>query len=121
MRALAAYMAVGAVLVGAVAAVLAGVLMPAASAAVWWAAGLAYAVQTVAFAALVLVRHKRVAFFLAWGVGTLLRFVVVLGAGIWLSRAVPLPPAPLLLSLVGFLFLLLLLEPVFFRVGMRIR
>jgi hypothetical protein len=109
----------GGVLVAAAAAVLGRILAPGAVVAIWWGAGLAYAVQVVAFGVLVAVRRRGMAFLAAWGGGTLLRMAVVLVAGVWLTRAAALAPAPLLLSLAGFLFVLLLLEPVFFRVGMR--
>lgn len=119
MRAVAAYALTGGVLVAAVVAVLSGILAPEAGVAVGWGAGLAYVVQVAAFGALVAVRRRGVAFFAAWGGGMLMRMAVVLVAGVWLTRVAVLEPAPLLLSLAGFLFVLLLLEPVFFRVGMR--
>ena len=119
MRAVAGYALTGGVLVAAVAAALGAILAPAAGVAVWWAAGLAFVVQVVAFAALVAVRRRGMSFLAAWGGGMLMRLAVVLFAGVWLTRAAALEPAPLLLSLAGFLFVLLLLEPVFFRVGMR--
>lgn len=121
MRALAGYGLAGAGLVAVVGAVVVWILGGAAVAAVWWAAGVAYAVQLVAFAALVAVRDRGSAFFAAWGAGMLVRFGLVLGAAVWLARSEAHPPAAALLSLVGFLFLLLLLEPVFFRLGTQRR
>jgi hypothetical protein len=38
-------------------------------------------------------------------------------AGVWVTRTEAYPATALLVSLVGFLFLLLLLEPVFIRKG----
>lgn len=113
------YIVCGAVLVGAGAGVVASLVVPGAAAAVWWGAALAFGAQVVAFAALVAVRQKGVAFFAAMGGGVLLRLALVLIAGLWLARSGVFPPAPLLLSLAGFLFVLLLLEPVFFRIGWR--
>lgn len=90
-----------------------------ASESLWWAAGLAYGVQLVAFAALVAARGRGAMLWAVWGGGMLLRFALVVFAGLWLVRAAALDPAVLLLGLAGFLFMLLLLEPVFLRVGRR--
>lgn len=92
-------------------------LAPRDAAAVRAAALAAYAIQVVSFAALASARG--VAFFLAWGGGTLLRLGAVLGAGVWLARTQARPPLPLMLGLAGFLFALLLLEPFFFRMRLR--
>lgn len=94
-------------------------LGPRASESLWWAAGLAYGVQLVAFAALVATRDRGAMFWAAWGGGMLLRLGLVAFAGLWLVRAAALDPAVLLLGLAGFLFILLLLEPVFLRVERR--
>jgi len=93
------------------------VLGPQDAAAVRTAAVVAYAIQVVSFAALAGARGP--VFFLAWGGGTLLRLGAVLVAGVWLARTQAAPPAPLMLGLAGFLFALLLLEPIFFRMGLR--
>jgi len=96
----------------------AGLLLgPREAAAVRAAAVAAYGIQVVSFAALASARGP--AFFLAWGGGTLLRLGAVLGAGVWLARTQATPPLPLMLGLAGFLFALLLLEPIFFRMGLR--
>ena len=116
-RAVLGYALVGGVIVAAGAALLVGLVAPSGAAGIGLAAALAYGIQVASFAVLVGLRG-RPAFFLAWGGGTLLRVGAVLGAGLWLGRT-PHPPAPLLLSLAGFLFLLLLLEPAFFRKGLR--
>lgn len=93
-----------------------------ASTAVWVGAGLAYGVQLIAFAFLLLVRRREdVTIWIAFGAGMLLRLGVVLAAALWLVGYAALDPAPLLLSLVGFLFVLLILESALFRVGMRSR
>nr|PZN89612.1 MAG: hypothetical protein DIU52_12300 [bacterium] len=92
-------------------------LGPQDAAAVRTAAVAAYVIQVVGFAALVSARGAR--FFVAWGGGTLLRLGAVLAAAVWLARTQARPPAPLMLGLAGFLFVLLLLEPIFFRMGLR--
>jgi hypothetical protein len=121
MRAFLSYLAASAVALVVVAAVLAGWVMPTAGSAIWFAAGLAYLVQAIAFAALTLTGVSGMAWIAAWGGGTLLRLLAVLGTALWAARSEQVPTAPVLLSLAGFLFLLLLLEPVFFRTGMRSR
>lgn len=119
MRTLVGYLTASALLVIVGAVVVTGILPAEATGAVWMAAGVAYLVQVVAFVALVAVRHHGVGVLAAWGGGVLLRMAVVLGVALWAAKAAVLPLAPLLLSLAGFLFLLVLLEPVFFRMGMR--
>ena len=102
--------------VAAVATLLAG---PGAAAAVWTGAAAAYLIQLVAFAGLVKVRGRPERFVVAWGGGTLRRFGLVAVLGFWVTRApsLPLAPAPLLLSAVGIVVLLALLEPVFLHRG----
>ncbi len=87
--------------------------------AVWLSAGFAYAVQAVAFAMLLLVRDRTELFMAGWLGGMVLRFAVVGGLAFYASRYTTLPLAALLLTLVGFVFLLLLLEPVFLRWDLR--
>lgn len=90
--------------------------------AVAWAGGLAWGVQLVAFAALVRVRSRHdVGLWVALGVGMLMRLGVVLVAALWLVGRKALDPAVTLLGLVAFLFVLLILESAFIRVGMRNR
>jgi len=120
-RSLGAYALAAAVLVGAGALALASLLGAGARLAVVSAAVVAYVVQVVAFGSLVWLRSRGSGFFVAWGGGMLLRFAVVLVAAYVSTRVPGLPPVPLLLSLVGFLFVLLLLEPVFFRMGKHSR
>lgn len=90
---------------------------PAAGAAVWLGVGVAYAIQLVAFGGLLLARRQPERFVVVWGGGTLVRFLVVGGVGLWVTRTEMLPAEPLLLSLVGALLLLLMLEPVFLDRG----
>jgi hypothetical protein len=87
--------------------------------AVWFAAGLAYTVQLVAFAALVLVRERHELFLLGWGAGLVLRFGAVGVVAFWLRADPVLPIRPALVGLVAFLFLLLLIEPFFLRRGVQ--
>lgn len=84
---------------------------------VWVAAGIAAAVQLPAFAALVVARVKGRDFLVSWAGGMLLRFVAIAGAAFWVTRGTRLDPAVTLLSLVGFVFLLVLLEPAFLRLA----
>ena len=87
--------------------------------AVWLSAGFAFVLQTVAFAMLLLVRDRTELFMAGWLGGMVLRFAAVGGLAFYASRYTTLPLAALLLSLVAFVFLLLLLEPVFLRWDLR--
>jgi hypothetical protein len=89
--------------------------------AVWFAAGVAYAIQLIAFAGLVAVRSRPKWFLLGWLTGLVLRFGAVGVVAFWLSRSAAFERAPALLSLVAFVFLLLLLEPLFLRRGLQTR
>jgi len=113
------YAVTGAGVVALLAGLLGWALGPHAVRSVWWGAGLAYAVQLVAFAALLRFRRGGNAFLAVWGGGVLARLIVVLAGAFWVTRSTTLEPAPALLSLAGFLFVLLLMEPVFFIVGRR--
>ncbi len=119
MRILTLYALATAVAVAAVCAGLGTVLRPEALAAVAWMGALAWAVQVALFAPVLAARGRRNAFLAAWAGGTVARFAVLGAAAwwVWHSRALPLAPA--LLALAGFLFLLLLLESLFFRMGLR--
>lgn len=119
MKVLSLYALAAALAVAVVWAGLAALLRPEALAAVAWMGALAWVVQVVTFAPLLASRRRGNAFFAALGGGTLVR-LAVLGAAAWaVWRTGSLPLAPALLALAGFLFLLLLLEPVFFRMGLR--
>jgi hypothetical protein len=87
--------------------------------AVWLAAGLAYALQLVAFGMLLLVRDRPELFMAGWLGGMVLRFGAVGVLAFYASRFTALPLEAFLLSLVGFVFVLLLLEPVFLRWDLR--
>jgi hypothetical protein len=88
-------------------------------AAVWFSAGIAYLLQLIAFAGLVVVRQHAQWFLAGWLLGMALRFGALGGVAWWLSRSAALPPEAALVSLVVFVFLLLLLEPVFLRWDLR--
>lgn len=119
MTAITKYLATAALVTGLVAVPLAVWVWPAVPGAIILSAGVAYIVQAISF--LILSRSQGSRFLAAWAGGTLLRFATVLLVALFVARSEVLPVAPVLLSLVGFLFLLSLLEPVFYRVGMRSR
>ena len=119
MRAYIGYALTGAGVVAVLAGLLSWVLGVDSARSVWWAAAVAYAVQLVAFAALLGFREHRNGFLAVWAGGILARLAVVLAGAYWVTRSSTLEPAPALLSLAGFLFVLLLMEPVFFFVGLR--
>ena len=85
--------------------------------AAWRGGVIAYVVQLVAFAALLRARGRTErAFLLGWAGGIALRFGAVLGTGL-LLKASDTPLGPVLISLVAFLFVLALLEPLFLRMA----
>jgi len=106
-------------LTAAVAAIVSRVVSPTEARAVWFSAGLACVLQMIAFAGLLRVRNQAQLFLAVWVIGMALRFGALGGVAWWLSRSAALPREAALLSLVGFVFLLLLLEPVFFRWDLR--
>ncbi len=79
------------------------------------AAGIAFPVQVVAFGLLLRARGEPSRFFVWWGVGVLVRIGVVIIVGIVALRIESLAAEALLLSLAGFFFGLLLIEPVFLK------
>jgi hypothetical protein len=114
-----AYSVVGAALTIAVALLVSWLGGAEISKAVWLAASFAWVLQMLAFALLLLVRDQASLFMAGWLGGMVLRFGAVAGLAFYASRFTTLPLAALLLSLVGFVFLLLLLEPVFLRWDLR--
>jgi hypothetical protein len=114
-----AYSVVGAALTIAVALLVSWLGGAEISKAVWLAASFAWVLQMLAFALLLLVRDQASLFMAGWLGGMMLRFGAVAGLAFYASRFTTLPLAALLLSLVGFVFLLLLLEPVFLRWDLR--
>jgi hypothetical protein len=91
---------------------------PEAARGVRFAAVLAWAVQVGAFAFLVWVREQPALFLAAWVAGIGLRFVVVGLVAFWVTRTQVYPPAPTLVGLVGFVFIMVLLEPLFLKKGL---
>lgn len=87
--------------------------------AVWVAAALAYGLQLAAFALLLALRAQPQLFMIGWLGGMMLRFGVLGVCAYWLSRTAVLPRGATLISFVGFVFVLLLLEPVFLRWDLR--
>jgi hypothetical protein len=96
-----------------------GFAPPDAARAVWVGTGVAFVAQLVAFALLVHCRGRANLFIAGWLGGMLLRFGALGAVAVWVTRSGALAPPATLLSLVGFLFLLLLLEPLFLRKGLR--
>jgi hypothetical protein len=82
---------------------------------VWLSAAVAGAVQVVAFAMLVSSRRRGRDFMVSWASGMVLRFAAIAGLAFWVTRRTSLDAAVTLLSLVGFVFVLVLLEPLFLR------
>ena len=79
------------------------------------AAGVAYPVQVAAFGLLLRARGDPSRFFMWWGVGVAVRIAVVIIVGLVALRLESLGAEALLLSLAGFFFGLLLIEPAFLK------
>lgn len=116
MKVLGAYAAVTALLVAGLAAAVRVLVAAADPAGVWLAAGLAWAVQLAAFAVLA-AGWGGPRFVVGWGLGMALRFAVVGGTALVVTRSNGPDPATALVSLVGFVFVLVLLEPLFLRLA----
>jgi hypothetical protein len=79
------------------------------------AAGIAYPVQVTAFGMLLRAQGDPSRFFVWWGVGVAVRIAVVIVVGLVALRVESLGAEALLLSLAGFFFGLLLIEPAFLK------
>ena len=79
------------------------------------AAAVAYPVQITAFGLLLRSRGDPSRFFVWWGAGVMVRIGVVIIVGLVALRVESLGAEALLLSLAGFFFVLLLMEPAFFK------
>jgi hypothetical protein len=79
------------------------------------AAGIVLPVQVVAFGLLARAHGNATRFLIWWGAGIALRVAVVAVVGVASSGMDPGRRAALVLSLVGFFFALLLLEPLFLK------
>ena len=86
-------------------------------AALWVAAGVAWMAQLAAFALLLWAKRSGTGFIAAWGSGTLLRFAVLAAVAVAVSRGSSLDPASALVGLVGFVIVLVLIEPLFLRLA----
>ena len=76
-------------------------------------AGVAVAVQVVAFGVARLLLRKNV--MLGWGLGSGLRFVVLVVFAVIMARTARATMTPALLSFVGFLFVTTVIEPIFLK------
>lgn len=119
MRTWAAYAGTALALVAAGAGAASLALGGAAREAVWLSAGLAWVLQLMAFALLVWVHGQARLFVVGWVGGMGLRFLALGVLAYVATRTRTFPPEPLLVSFVAFLFLLILLEPVFLKRGLR--
>ena len=72
-------------------------------------AGLAFVVQLMAFAGAALFARKNI--IAGWGIGILVRFVVLVGYALLVVQAIGLAPTAALISLATFFFLCTLVEP----------
>lgn len=115
MRSWVSYAAVGLVLVAGITLALWPWLDVAGRRSLAVAAAVSWAVQVAAFALLVRSRIEPGRFLAAWAGGTLVRMGIIGAAAFVLARTSSLAPLPTLLGLAGYFFVLLLLEPVFFR------
>ncbi|HSW30913.1 MAG TPA: hypothetical protein VLH75_15610 [Longimicrobiales bacterium] len=79
------------------------------------AAGIALPIQWALFLLLVRALGHSTRFLLRWGIGILARMALVAAVGLLLPSLGGLDGGVLILSLCGFFFVLLLLEPLFFR------
>lgn len=80
-----------------------------------FAGGLAVLLQCLAFAALLSQETGTPGFLAAWVASSLVRVGVVVGAALWVASTDAIDTLIALLTLVGLLFVLLLLEPVALR------
>jgi hypothetical protein len=90
-------------------------LSPGGRTGVLLAAGVAWPVQVVSFVLLLRMRDRINGFLAIWVGSTLVRMGLVVVAAVVVARRPELPPLPTLLALAGFFFVMLLLEPLFFR------
>jgi hypothetical protein len=109
------YTLISFLVVGVGSAVLLALLEPAARSGVLLAAGIALPVQVLAFGLLARARDDVTRFFAWWGAGIALRVVVFAVTGIASAGIAPVARTSLVLSLAGFFFVLLLLEPLFLK------
>jgi hypothetical protein len=119
MKAWSAYALASFIVAVAGAGLVSAVVTPAAGNAVWFSAVVAWCVQLLTFAGLIYLRDQTHMFVAGYMGGMVLRFGALGGVAWWLSRSAALPREAVLLSLAAFVFLLLLLEPLFLRWDLR--
>jgi hypothetical protein len=83
---------------------------------VWIAAVVSFAVQLAAFAVLLAGRSRDLGFAAGWGGGMLLRFGAVGGMAVWVTVRDGYHAESALLSLIGFMMVLVLIEPLFLKI-----
>lgn len=115
MKASLRYAATGFLALGLIVLALGYFLDPAGRRGLLLAAAVAFPVQAVAFAMLVWCRTRFNRFLAVWVGGTLVRMAVVSGVAALAIRSHMAGAVVTLLGLAGFFFLLLLLEPLYFR------
>jgi hypothetical protein len=86
---------------------------PDAARAVWTSAAVAFSVQVIAFAIVKLSAKTNV--MAGWGVGAILRFLVLGVYALVFVKALGLPSGAALISLVAFFFLSTLIEPLLLK------
>ena len=86
---------------------------PSASRAIWTSAAVAFSVQVIAFAIVKLSARTNV--MAGWGVGAILRFLVLGVYALVFVEALGLPSAAALVSLAAFFFLSTLIEPLLLK------
>jgi hypothetical protein len=111
------YAVTGSVALGAIILALWVFLDPAGRRGVLLAAAIALPVQVIAFAMLVFCRTRYRRFLAVWVGGTLVRMTIVVAVAVLVVRSRMVGAVATLLALAGFFFLLLLLEPLYFRLG----
>ena len=119
MRALGRYALTGLLMIAVVVAALFPFLGDEGRTGVLLAAAVAYPVQIVAFGLLLRARGEPSRFFVWWGAGVLLRIAVIVVIGLLALRIESLGAEALLLSLAGFFFGLLMIEPTFLKAADR--
>jgi len=81
------------------------------------AGAIAVPVQIALFALISKTHGESLRFLAGWGLGMGVRACVVVIVGLWMSRAPLLTPSVLVLSTIGYFFVLSLLEPLFLGTG----
>ena len=117
MRAWIAYVAATGGVLTLVSAVVSRVLPGVPARSIQLAAAVAFGVQLVAFAALVVARSNARRFVVSWVSGTVLRVGALVGVGVVASARSDVSAQPALVALVTFVLALVLIEPVFLRIS----